>query len=102
MTDIADSYVCGTADAPLLGDTIGRSLDLAVQRWGNREALVSPSHGVRWSWKEFSDRVEALAAGLLALGLTPGDARFWWLLGIDQAFHHATDFALAVVLTVNA
>jgi fatty-acyl-CoA synthase len=25
-------YVCGVADAPLLGDTIGRSLDLAGRR----------------------------------------------------------------------
>ena len=45
----ADSYVCGIADAPLLGDTIGRSLDLAAQRWADREALVSPSHDVRWT-----------------------------------------------------
>ena len=34
MTEKADSYVCGIADAPLLGDTIGRSLDLAARRWG--------------------------------------------------------------------
>ena len=62
MTDMAASYVCGTAYAPLLGETIGQSLDLAVQRWGDREALVSPSHDVRWSWREFSARVDALAA----------------------------------------
>jgi fatty-acyl-CoA synthase len=68
LTEIADSYVCGTADAPLLGNTIGHSLDLAVRRWGNREALVSPSHGVRWNWKELAERVDALAAGFLALG----------------------------------
>ena len=54
MTDTLDSYVCGTADAPLLGDTIGRCLDQAAARWGDREALVSPSHDVRWTWKEFA------------------------------------------------
>ena len=72
MTDIADSYVCGIADAPLLGDTIGRSLNSAARRWSDREALVSPSHGVRWSWGELAARVDALAAGFLALGLEPG------------------------------
>jgi hypothetical protein len=36
------------------------------------------------------------------LSLTPADAWFWWLLGIDQALHHVTDFVLAVILTVNA
>ena len=69
LTEQAASYVCGTSDAPLLGDTLGQSLDLAVRRWGDREALVSPSHDVRWTWKEFAERVDALAAGFLALGL---------------------------------
>ena len=69
MTDTTNSYVSGTADAPLLGDTIGGCLDKAAARWSDREALVSPSHHVRWTWKEFAERVEALAAGFLALGL---------------------------------
>jgi hypothetical protein len=33
--------------------------------------------------------------------LTPADAWFWWLLGIDQAIHHLTNFALAVILAFN-
>jgi len=72
VTDKLDSYVCGISEAPLLGDTIGRSLDRAAQRWGNREALVSPSHGVRWTWAELARRVDDLAAGFLALGLERG------------------------------
>ena len=68
LTDTLNSYVCGTANAPLLGETIGRCLDQAAARWGDREALVSPSHDVRWTWKEFAERVDALAAGFLALG----------------------------------
>ena len=103
MTDIADSYVCGVADAPLLGDTIGRSLDRAVQRWGNREALVSPSHGVRWSWKEFSERVEALAAGFIALGLEPGARIGVWSLNRPE--WTLTQFAAAkaglILVTIN-
>ena len=54
MAAKADSYVSGISDAPLLGETIGASLDKAVQRWADREALVSPSHDVRWTWKEFA------------------------------------------------
>ena len=69
MTDRTDSYVCGISDAPLLGETIGHALDRAAQRWGDREALVSPSHDVRSTWKELTERVDALAAGFLALGL---------------------------------
>src|ERR1700687_1809264 len=54
LTEIADSYVCGVSDAPLLGHTIGHSLDQAARRWADREALVSPSHGVRWTWEELN------------------------------------------------
>ena len=80
MTDKADSYVCGISDVPLLGVTIGRALDQAARRWGDREALVSPSHDVRWTWKELRERADALAAGLLALGLQRGARIGIWSL----------------------
>ena len=103
MTEIADSYVCGIADAPLLGNTIGRSLDLAARRWGNREALVSPSHGVRWTWKELAERVDALAAGFLALGLEPGARIGVWSLNRPE--WTLTQFAAAkaglILVTIN-
>jgi fatty-acyl-CoA synthase len=103
LTDIAESYVCGISDAPLLGDTIGRSLDQAVRRWGDREALVSPSHGVRWSWTEFAARVDALAAGLLALGLERGERIGIWSLNRPE--WTLTQFAAAkaglILVTIN-
>ena len=80
MSEIADSYVCGIADAPLLGDTIGHCLDRAARRWAEREALVSPSHDVRWTWRELAERVDALAAGFLALGLERGARIGVWSL----------------------
>lgn len=103
MSDKADSYVCGISDAPLLGHTIGRSLDLAAQRWGNREALVSPSHGVRWTWSEFAERVDALAAGFLALGLERGQRIGIWSLNRPE--WTLTQFAAAkaglILVTIN-
>jgi len=36
-----------------------------------------------------------------AFALTPAQKWFWWLLGVDQALHHLTNFALAVLLAVN-
>lgn len=99
----ADSYVCGISDTPLLGDTIGRSLDYAVQRWGHREALVSPSHGVRWTWSEFAERVDALAAGFLALGLERGQRIGIWSLNRPE--WTLTQFAAAkaglILVTIN-
>ena len=99
----AGSYVCGIADAPLLGDTIGTSLDNAARRWGNREALVSPSHSVRWTWKEFAERVDALAAGFLALGLERGERIGIWSLNRPE--WTLTQFAAAkaglILVTIN-
>ena len=74
------SYVSGTSDAPLLGMTIGEALDRARARWGEREALVSPSHGVRLNWRAFADQVDAIAAGFLALGLERGERIGIWSL----------------------
>ena len=103
MTEIAASYVCGVADAPLLGNTIGHSLDSAARRWGDREALVSMSHGVRWTWKELAERVDALAAGFLALGFEPGARIGVWSLNRPE--WTLTQFAAAkaglILVTIN-
>jgi fatty-acyl-CoA synthase len=103
LADKADSYVCGTSDTPLLGDTIGRSLDQAARRWSDREALVSPSHGVRWTWGEFAARVDALAAGFVALGLERGARIGIWSLNRPE--WTLTQFAAAkaglILVTIN-
>jgi fatty-acyl-CoA synthase len=103
LADKADSYVCGISDTPLLGETIGRSLDQAARRWGDREALVSPSHGVRWTWREFAARVDALAAGFVALGLERGERIGIWSLNRPE--WTLTQFAAAkaglILVTIN-
>jgi hypothetical protein len=45
------------------------------------------------------DRCKGFVVATFAL--TPARSLFWWLLGVDQAIHHLTNFALAVVLAVN-
>ena len=78
MTGAALSYVHGLADIPLLGETIGTNFDRAVAQWGERPALIVRQQGVRWSYAELGAKVDALAAGLLALGLEPGDRVGIW------------------------
>jgi len=72
------SYVSGVADKPLLGDTIGQHFDRTVERFGDRLGLVVRQQGVRLSWRQLQTRVDAFAAGLLALGLHPGDRLGIW------------------------
>ena len=103
MTDTLNSYVCGTADAPLLGTPSDVASIRPRRRWGDREALVSPSHDVRWTWKEFAARVDALAAGFLALGLERGARIGVWSLNRPE--WTLTQFAAAkaglILVTIN-
>jgi fatty-acyl-CoA synthase len=76
--DTTASYVHGAHDTPLIGATIGDYLTSIAARFGSNEALVVPHQGVRWTYAEFDARVTHLAAGLLRLGLLPGDRVGIW------------------------
>jgi fatty-acyl-CoA synthase len=78
MTDAALSYVHGATSVPLIGETIGANFDRAVARWGERPALVVRHQSVRWTYRELAERVDAFAAGLIALGLQPGERAGIW------------------------
>ncbi len=67
------SYVHGASDTPLLGETIGVSFERSAARHAGADALVVPFQQIRWSYRELARRVDEVAAGLLALGLVPGE-----------------------------
>ena len=93
MAPLTQSYVQGFSTEPLLGLTIGAALDETARRWGAREALVSRHQDLRLTWAELHGRAEALAAGLLALGLEPGDRIGIW--SPNNAEWTITQFATA-------
>lgn len=93
MSTQALSYVSGPSSQPLIGETIGHHFQRSVQRWGQRPALVVRQQGVRWTYAELGARVDALAAGLLALGLEPGDRVAIW--SPNNAEWLVTQFATA-------
>jgi fatty-acyl-CoA synthase len=72
------SYVSGTSDKPLLGDTIGDDFDRTVARHGDRDALVDRASGRRWTYRELADEVDAIALALLDLGVAKGDRVGIW------------------------
>ncbi len=78
MTRPLGSYVSGTTDRPLLGDTIGQQLERTAARFPDNEALVVRHQGVRLTYRALNERADAFAAGLLALGLEPGDRIGIW------------------------
>jgi fatty-acyl-CoA synthase len=72
------SYLCGQANEPLLYETIGACVDRIAATHGDREALVVRHQGIRWTFAEYQAQIDALAAGLLAVGIEPGDRVGIW------------------------
>ena len=72
------SYVHGAHDVPLIGESIGVHLASIAERFGDNDALVVRHQNIRWTYREFDERVTRLAAGLLRLGLQPGDRVGIW------------------------
>ena len=103
MAKLTQSYVHGASATPLIGATIGTRFDQAVERWLEREALVVRHQGIRWRYRELKREVDAFAAGLLALGLEPGDRVGIW--SPNNAEWVVTQFATAkaglVLVTIN-
>jgi fatty-acyl-CoA synthase len=75
---IAQSYVHGASITPLIGETIGVHFDRCADRWAERDALVVCQQSVRLSYAQLRVEVDRLAAGLVALGLTPGERVGIW------------------------
>jgi fatty-acyl-CoA synthase len=78
MPKLTQSYVHGTNDVLLISETVGVHFNKVVQRWADREALVVRHQGIRWSYSELQRQVDNFAAGLIALGLEPGDRIGIW------------------------
>ncbi|MBN8813301.1 MAG: AMP-binding protein [Sphingomonas sp.] len=76
---------------------------MAAARWGEREALVSVEQDIRWTFAELLERADAFAAGLLALGLEPGERIGIWAPNCIE--WTLTQFAAAraglILVTIN-
>ena len=72
------SYASGVSEVPLLGDTIGDNFDRTVAAFPDRDALVDRAAGRRWTYRELAAEVNALALGLVSLGIGKGDRVGIW------------------------
>src|SRR3954471_8644979 len=75
---MARSYAHGASDTPLLGETIGESLERTVARFPEREALVVRQQGIRLTYAELNQQVDRLARALIPAGLDTGDRLGIW------------------------
>ncbi|MDX3537794.1 AMP-binding protein [Streptomyces sp. MB09-01] len=99
----ASSYASGVCEVPLLGDTIGENLDRTVRRFPGRDALVDVAAGRRWTYAELAADVDALALGLLDVGIVKGDRVGIWAPNRAEwtLVQYATAKIGAVLVTVN-
>ncbi|WP_454047228.1 AMP-binding protein [Chryseobacterium sp. Marseille-Q8038] len=81
------SYVYGTSEVSLLGQTIGANLKSTVEKYPHQEALVCVHQNYRATYQEFYNQTTAVAKALLFLGAKAGDRigiwssnRYEWVL----------------------
>jgi fatty-acyl-CoA synthase len=93
MTSLVQSYVHGASDKPLIGETIGALLDRIADVAPDNPALVVRHQAIRWTYQQLRRRADDFAAGLLALGLKPGERIGIW--SPNNAEWVVTQFATA-------
>lgn len=84
-------------------DTIGEFFEKQVNKYPDNEFMVYPDRDLRFTYKQFNDRVDMLAKGLLSIGIEKGDHVGIWANNVPDwlTFMFATAKIGAVLVTVN-
>jgi fatty-acyl-CoA synthase len=90
-------------EPPVVGKTIGQVLAETASRFPDTDALVFLQSGFRCTYAELNQRVDAVAKGLLALGLEVGDHLAIWSTNHVEwtLLQFATARVGVVLVTVN-
>src|SRR5450759_126398 len=83
--------------------TIGQYFERQVAASPDHDFIVYPDRDMRWTYRQFDDRVDQLAKGLLAIGIGRGDHVGIWARNVPDwlTFAFATAKIGAVLVTVN-
>jgi fatty-acyl-CoA synthase len=111
MTNDGLSYwQADTEGIELLEITIGNLLDRRAEEFPTREAIVYscyPEFGgaldIRWTYAEYRERTNAVARGLMSLGLNKGDSIAVWAANLPEwpLLQMAAAKAGLVLVTIN-
>src|SRR5690242_13006642 len=111
VTNNGQSYwQAETGGIELLNITIGDLLDRRADKHPLREAVVyschpeyEGSHELRWTYRQYRERVNEVARGLIALGLSKGDHIAVWTTNLPEwaLLEMAAAKAGLVLVTVN-
>jgi len=97
------SYECGSSEFSLLGITIGEMLKRTAAKYPDNEALVSVHQNIRWTYREFLEKVDDLARALMGIGVEQGDHVGIWALNCAEwvLVQFATAKIGAVLVNIN-
>jgi fatty-acyl-CoA synthase len=87
----------------LLDYTLGNILEKWAFETPDKDFIVYPDRNLRFSYKQFNERVDRLAKGLLFIGIKPGDKVGVWAKNVPDwtTLMFATAKIGAVLVTVN-
>jgi len=83
--------------------TLGEILEKWAFETPNHEFMVYPDRNLRFTYQQFNQRVDALAKGLLYIGIKPNDKVGIWAKNVPDwpTFMFATAKIGAVLVTIN-
>ena len=83
--------------------TLGQWLEYWAEKTPDSEYIVYSDRDLRFTWKEFNQRVDNLAKGLIAIGVEKGSNVGIWATNVPDwlTFLYATAKIGAVLVTVN-
>jgi fatty-acyl-CoA synthase len=84
-------------------DTLGDLLEKQVEKYPERDFMVYPDRNLKFTYKDFDERVNMLAKGLITIGIVKGDHVGIWAKNVPDwlTFMFATAKIGAVLVTVN-
>lgn len=87
----------------LLTDTLGSLLEKWATELPDNEFIVYPDRELRFTYKEFNQRVDQLAKGLMANGVKPGDKVGIWANNVPDwtLYFFAVAKLGAILVTIN-
>ncbi|MDR3617750.1 MAG: AMP-binding protein [Paludisphaera borealis] len=83
--------------------TMGGALRRAAETWPERDALVFPALGVRWSWSDLDARADRMASAWISQGIEAGEHVGIWSMNVPEwvVSQFAAARAAAVLVNIN-
>lgn len=78
MSKLDSSYAAGTTTKLLSEQTIGQEFDATANAYPDSLGLVVVHQNIRWTYKEYQQKVDQLAVALHTLGINKGDRVGIW------------------------